>query len=40
MRYLIIHDITDDNLKALVAESLKGYDLQRIQYVPYRASEA
>ena len=32
MRYLIIYDITDDNLRALVAESLKDYGLQRIQY--------
>jgi CRISPR-associated protein Cas2 len=32
MRYLIIYDITDDNLRTLVAESLKDYGLQRIQY--------
>jgi CRISPR-associated protein Cas2 len=32
VRYLIIYDITDDNLRALVAESLKDYGLQRIQY--------
>ncbi len=32
MRYLIIYDITDDKLRALVAESLKDYGLQRIQY--------
>ena len=32
MRYLVIYDITDDNLRALVAETLKDYGLQRIQY--------
>jgi len=32
VRYLIIYDITDDNLRALVAESLKDYGLQRIRY--------
>jgi len=32
MRYLVIYDITDDNLRALVAEKLKDYGLQRIQY--------
>jgi len=32
MRYVVIYDITDDNLCALVAETLKDYGLQRIQY--------
>jgi CRISPR-associated protein Cas2 len=32
MRYVIIYDITDDDLRALVAETLKDYGLQRIQY--------
>jgi len=32
MRYLIIYDITDDNLRNQVAETLKDYGLQRIQY--------
>jgi CRISPR-associated protein Cas2 len=32
MRYVVIYDITDDNLRALVAETLKDYGLQRIQY--------
>jgi CRISPR-associated protein Cas2 len=32
MRYVVIYDITDDNLRALVAEALKDYGLQRIQY--------
>jgi len=32
MRYLAIYDITDDNLRTLVAETLKDYGLQRIQY--------
>jgi len=32
VRYLVIYDITDDNLRALVAETLKDYGLQRIQY--------
>jgi CRISPR-associated protein Cas2 len=32
MRYVIIYDITDDDLRALVAEILKDYGLQRIQY--------
>jgi len=29
---VVIYDITDDNLRALVAETLKDYGLQRIQY--------
>ena len=32
MRYLVIYDITDDNLRTAVAETLKDYGLQRIQY--------
>lgn len=32
LRYLAIYDITDDNLRNLVAESLKDYGLTRIQY--------
>jgi len=28
----VIYDITDDNLRALVAETLKDYGLQRVQY--------
>ncbi len=32
LRYVVIYDITDDNLRALVAETLKDYGLQRIQY--------
>ena len=32
MRYVVIYDIPDDNLRALVAETLKDYGLQRIQY--------
>jgi len=32
MRYVVIYDITEDNLRALVAETLKDYGLQRIQY--------
>ncbi|MCS7120439.1 MAG: CRISPR-associated endonuclease Cas2 [Candidatus Bathyarchaeota archaeon] len=32
MRYLVIYDITDDNLRTLVAEILKDYGFQRIQY--------
>ncbi len=28
----MIYDITDDNLRALIAETLKDYGLQRIQY--------
>jgi CRISPR-associated protein Cas2 len=32
MRYVIIYDITDDDLRASVAETLKDYGLQRIQY--------
>lgn len=31
-RYLVIYDITDDNLRTAVAETLKDYGLQRIQY--------
>ncbi len=32
MRYLVIYDITDDNLRNRVSELLKDYGLQRIQY--------
>jgi CRISPR-associated protein Cas2 len=28
----VIYDITDDNLRVLIAETLKDYGLQRIQY--------
>lgn len=32
MRYLVIYDITDDNLRIRIAETLKDYGLTRIQY--------
>jgi len=32
MRYLLIYDISDDNLRLRVAETLKDYGLHRIQY--------
>lgn len=32
MRYVVIYDVSDDNLRVLVAETLKDYGLQRIQY--------
>ena len=32
MRYLIIYDISNDNLRLNVAETLKDYGLSRIQY--------
>jgi len=32
MRYVVIYDITDDNLRSRVAETLKNYGLERIQY--------
>lgn len=32
MQYLVIYDVTDDNLRSLVAETLKDYGLDRIQY--------
>ncbi len=32
MRYLIIYDISDDNLRLKVAETLKDYGLDHIQY--------
>ena len=32
MRYVVIYDVSDDNLRTLVAETLKDYGLQRIQY--------
>jgi len=32
MRYLVIYDVTDDNLRTLVAEFLKDYGLTRVQY--------
>lgn len=31
MRYIIVYDITDDNLRTLTAETLKDYGLKRIQ---------
>ena len=34
----MIYDITDDNLRALVAETLKDYGLQRIQYSAFFGS--
>jgi CRISPR-associated protein Cas2 len=37
-RYLIIYDITDDNLRTSVAETLKDYGLQRIQYSAFLGS--
>jgi len=38
VRYVVIYDITDDNLRALVAETLKDYGLQRIQYSAFIGS--
>ena len=38
MRYLVIYDITDDNLRTLVAESLKDYGLTRVQYSAFIGS--
>lgn len=38
MRFVVIYDITDDNLRALVAETLKDYGLQRIQYSAFFGS--
>ena len=32
MRYVVIYDVSDDNLRTLIAETLKDYGLQRIQY--------
>jgi len=32
MRYVVIYDVSDDNLRSLVSETLKDYGLQRIQY--------
>ncbi len=32
MRYLIIYDISNDNLRNRISELLKDYGLQRIQY--------
>jgi CRISPR-associated endonuclease Cas2 len=34
----VIYDITDDNLQALVAETLKDNGLRRIQYVAFIGS--
>ena len=31
MRYVVIYDVSDDNLRTLVSETLKDYGLQRIQ---------
>ncbi|MCX8176074.1 MAG: CRISPR-associated endonuclease Cas2 [Candidatus Bathyarchaeota archaeon] len=38
MRYLVIYDITDDNLRNHVSELLKDYGLQRIQYSAFIGS--
>jgi CRISPR-associated protein Cas2 len=38
LRYVVIYDITDDNLRVLVAETLKDYGLQRIQYSAFIGS--
>lgn len=38
MRYLVIYDITDDNLRSMVAETLKDYGLNRIQYSAFIGS--
>lgn len=38
VRYVVIYDITDDNLRVLVAETLKDYGLQRIQYSAFIGS--
>ncbi len=32
MKYLVVYDITNDRLRARVAEKLKDYGLRRIQY--------
>src|SRR4030067_1450960 len=32
MRDVVIYDISDDNLRSLMSETLKDYGLQRIQY--------
>jgi len=32
MRYLVVYDISDDKLRARIAEKLKDYGLRRIQY--------
>lgn len=32
LRYLVIYDITDDNLRTKVSETLKDYGLDHIQY--------
>jgi len=38
VRYLVIYDITDDNLRGLVAETLKDYGLRRVQYSAFFGS--
>ena len=38
MRYLVIYDISDDNLRSLVAETLKDYGLSHIQYSAFIGS--
>jgi len=38
VRYVVIYDITDDNLRTLIAETLKDYGLQRIQYSAFIGS--
>ena len=38
MRYLIIYDITDDNLRTKVSETLRDYGLSHIQYSAFIGS--
>jgi len=38
MRYIIVYDITDDNLRTLTSETLKDYGLKRIQKSAFMGS--
>lgn len=31
MRYIVVYDITDDNLRTMTSETLKDYGMKRIQ---------
>jgi CRISPR-associated protein Cas2 len=36
MRWIVVYDITDDNLRGKVSERLKDYGLERIQYSAFQ----
>jgi len=40
VRYIVIYDITDDNLRNKVSERLKDYGLERIQFSAFQGELA